>query len=216
LFPSLSLYVTLIWNNLHHISENIIITIIINLPHIRHKKSQNGPKQRCHLQKTPGGLPQAASHLVIETREFDLTQLLLRWSDHQEPVRQLRSYMRGRMRDPVTTTSYSAAFELDKPITAYSLGQVIASENERFQKGDIIWTGLPVEEYSAVPKEELTTRARKLEMRPDCRFRTTWVFRHDGLTAYSSCTRLEAQEGRDHFIFLLLVQSGQIVGQMRS
>jgi NADPH-dependent curcumin reductase CurA len=168
-------------------------------------------------KKHPEGFPQVGVHLVVETREFDLNQapppggVITR-----NLYASLDPYMRGRMRDPLTTTSYSAAFELDKPITAYSLGQVIASDNEQFQKGDIIWTGLSVEEYSAVPKEELTPRTQKLENEAGLPLSNyLGILGMTGLTAYSSLYEIGApKKGETIFISSAAGAVGQIVGQI--
>ncbi len=60
-------------------------------------------------------------------------------TDGQILVRQrflsLDPYMRPRMTE---LRSYTPPFELDKPLTAGSIGEVVESRNERFAKGDVV------------------------------------------------------------------------------
>ena len=77
--------------------------------------------------------------------------------------------MRGRMRSP-ELKSYSPPYTLGEACTAYALIQVIKSNNEKYQKGDIVYGQFPVSEYSVVSEELLARnvvrKAHQIENAP--------------------------------------------------
>jgi NADPH-dependent curcumin reductase CurA len=58
--------------------------------------------------------------------------------------------MRGRMR-PTSIKSYSPAFEIGKPMTAYGVAKILKSNNPALKEGDIIVGMIGWEEYSHIP-----------------------------------------------------------------
>lgn len=69
-------------------------------------------------------------------------------------------YQRGRMRDEAKK-SYSPAYPLHSVINNGGVVEVIASKNEKFQKGDLLYVMTGTQQYSVL-KEEQLSQARKI------------------------------------------------------
>lgn len=59
-------------------------------------------------------------------------------------------YMRPRLRDP-KIKSYSPAFELNKPLTAFGCGEVIRSESSDYPVGSLLVGIMPMQTYPIIP-----------------------------------------------------------------
>jgi NADPH-dependent curcumin reductase CurA len=166
-------------------------------------------------KQTPVNFPEPGVHLANETREFDLDQA----PPHGGVVIRslyisLDPYMRGRMRDP-KFQSYSPPYELGEPLTAIGLGQIISSDNERYQKGDLIWCDLPIQEYAAISKQELGTSGLVDNSAGLPLSNYVSILGMTGLTAYSSLYGIgEPKKGETIFISSAAGAVGQIVGQL--
>lgn len=93
------------------------------------------------FKSVPNGWPVVGKDIAVEDRPIDL--------DGTEPPKDgllIRNhylsfdpYQRGRMR-PKEVTSYSPAFDMDKPITNSAVSKVLKSSNSKYQIGDLIVT----------------------------------------------------------------------------
>ncbi|OKL58577.1 hypothetical protein UA08_06202 [Talaromyces atroroseus] len=184
-------------------------------------------------KKLPSGTPVVGEHLAIEALDFDLSQPI---PDGGLLVRglyfSLDPYMRGRMRDPLTTSSYVPAFPLDKPMVAYGLVQVIKSANPKYAAGSIVFGIFEIAEYSvaAVParfelpigqtidsKEFVAAAAAGGSKKVNGVELSYYlsVLGMTGLTAYSSLYEIgQPKKGETIFISSAAGAVGQIVGQI--
>ncbi|KAF2100595.1 NAD(P)-binding protein [Rhizodiscina lignyota] len=161
--------------------------------------------------------PEAGHHLVVEARDFDLDQeppqggvTLKNYYISFDP------YQRGRMRLP-EIKSYSAGFEIGKPITNRGVSKVIKSDNPKFKPGDILVSSSDTgtEEYTAMTKGP-TDRSRVLDnpynLDPKIFIGALGM---PGLTAYSSFYAIgEPKKGETIFISAASGAVGQLVGQL--
>lgn len=175
------------------------------------------PNKALIYNKVPTGLPVPGEDLIVQERQFDLEQ--------QPPaggatVRQLYvsldPYMRGRMRDP-SIKSYNEAYALGEPVTAYCLVQVIKSDHPKYQKGDLVFSRLAVEEYTTATKEDLDTdQTYKINNRynlPLSHF--VGILGMPGITAYASLYEIGApKKGETIFVSSAAGAVGQVVGQL--
>ncbi|PYI18021.1 putative zinc-type alcohol dehydrogenase-like protein PB24D3.08c [Aspergillus japonicus CBS 114.51] len=175
------------------------------------------PNKALILSKVPNGAPVPGTDLTVEQREIDLDQQLPPDSVLTKNLyASLDPYMRGRMRDP-SIKSYSPPYQVGEPITAYSIGQVLRSENPKYKKGDIIWCILKIEEYSVVTKEELAwPQTQKIDVKPGLSLsHYAGILGMTGLTAYSSLYEIgQPKKGETIFISSAAGAVGQVVGQL--
>jgi NADPH-dependent curcumin reductase CurA len=167
------------------------------------------------FKQVPTGLPVPGKDLTVESRQFDIDQAPPSGGITTKNLyASFDPYQRGRMRDP-SLKSYSAPFELGKPITNSVIAKVLKSDNAKFKAGDVLVGFLPIEEYSAVPKEaadafnkihnpyelDLTYFLGPLGM--------------PGLTAFSSFYEIGIpKKGETIFISAASGAVGQLVGQL--
>ncbi|KAF2006512.1 NADP-dependent leukotriene B4 12-hydroxydehydrogenase [Amniculicola lignicola CBS 123094] len=169
------------------------------------------------FKKVPEGWPVAGQDLTIEDRGFDLEQ-----SPPEGGITtknfyvSFDPYQRGRMRDP-KVKSYSAPFELGKPITNRLISKVVKSNTEKFQPGDVIISRAvgPTEEYSVFEKEYVDS-AYKLQnpynLDPKMFLGALGM---PGLTAWSSFYEIgRPKKGETIFVSAASGAVGQIVGQL--
>ena len=165
----------------------------------------------------PTHAPITGEHITLETCDFDKSQTP---PEHGLTAKtlwvSLDPYMRGRMR-PAQTTSYSPAYTLNEPITAYALIQVINSAHEGFSTGEIVYGQFPVAEYSVVTREmldrPLVRKVHEIENAP----LSNWlsILGSTGLTAYSSLYRIGAPKaGETIFVSSAAGAVGLFVGQI--
>lgn len=175
------------------------------------------PNKAIIFSKIPNGAPVPGTDLTVEQREIDLDQQLPPDSVLTKNLyASLDPYMRGRMRDP-SIKSYSPPYQVGEPITAYSIGQVIRSENPKYKKGDIIWCILKIEEYSVVTKEQLAwPQTEKIDVKPGLSLsHYAGILGMTGLTAYSSLYEIgQPKKGETIFISSAAGAVGQVVGQL--
>jgi NADPH-dependent curcumin reductase CurA len=169
------------------------------------------------FKKVPSGWPVAGQDLVIEAREIDLDK------DCPEGGVIVKNsyvsfdpYQRGRMRAP-TVASYSAPFELGKPITNRGIGKVVTSRNDKWKVGDVlIINGTGTEEYSVLSKEIVNGQTRLLE-NPKGLDLPVFIgaLGMPGLTAWASLYEI-GQPKRDEVMFVSAASGavGAIVGQL--
>lgn len=118
---------------------------------------------------------------------------------------------------PANVKSYSAPFELGKPITNRSIMKVVKSNSSKFQPGDVITSSevSPIEEYSVLGKE-WTEKAFKLQnpynLDPKIFLGALGM---PGLTAWSSFYDIgQPKKGETIFISAASGAVGQLVGQL--
>jgi NADPH-dependent curcumin reductase CurA len=169
------------------------------------------------FKKIPSGWPVPGQDLAVETRDIDLDQdpptnglIIKNYYVSFDP------YQRGRMRAP-DIKSYSAPFELGKPITNRAISKVIKSGVDQFKPGDVIISmdSTGTEEYTLLP-EAPTSRARKLENPYNLDPRIfVGALGMPGLTAWSSFYAIgEPKKGDVIFISAASGAVGQLVGQL--
>ena len=153
--------------------------------------------------------------LTVESREFDIDQAPPSGGiTTKNFYASFDPYQRGRMRRP-TEQSYSAPFEIGKPIASAAVVKVLNSDNEKFKAGDIIVGGLPTEEYSAVSKQ-IADASKKIENPFDLDL-TMFLgpLGMPGLTAFSSFYDIgQPKKGETIFISAASGAVGQLVGQL--
>lgn len=167
------------------------------------------------FKEIPTELPVPGQHLTVENVDFDpsaaapdggaVVQLLYTSFD---------PYMRGCMR-PAHIKSYSAAYEVGKPIPSLSIVKVVKSNNPDFKEGDILRGGLPIQNYFAVPAGYLKT-LKKIDnpLGLDLRF-FLGPLGMPGITAYSSLYEIgKPKKGETIFISSAAGAVGQSVGQI--
>jgi NADPH-dependent curcumin reductase CurA len=178
------------------------------------------PNKSLIFSAVPTHAPIPGEHITLEDRPFDPSQA--------PPPRGLTAktlwisldpYMRGRMR-PATSSSYSPAYTLGAPLTAYALVQVLASDAEAFNPGDIVYGQFPVAEYSAIPHEmldrPLVRKVRALEAEAGIPL-SAWlsVLGSTGLTAYASLYKIgRPKRGETIFVSSAAGAVGLFVGQI--
>jgi NADPH-dependent curcumin reductase CurA len=166
----------------------------------------------------PNGWPVAGKDLTVETREQSLDQsacpekglIVKNYYVSFDP------YQRGRMRKP-EVASYSAAFELGKPITNRAVSRVVVSNLEKFKPGDVIISmdSAGSEEYTALA-EGPASRARVLE-NPHKVDPINFIgaLGMPGLTAWASLYEIgEPKKGETIWVSAASGAVGQIVGQI--
>lgn len=169
------------------------------------------------FKKAPSGWPVPGQDLVIEDRPFDLeTNPPEGGITTKNYYVSFDPYQRGRMRSP-EIKSYSAPFELGKPITNRTVSKVLKSSTPKFSPGDVIVSQdvTPMEEYSVL-NASFVEKARKLDnpynLDPKVFIGALGM---PGLTAYSSFYEIgQPKKGETIFISAASGAVGQIVGQL--
>lgn len=165
-------------------------------------------------------MPIPGTHLQIQDRPIDL-------SATEPPPNGLLTknhyisfdpYQRGRMRDPWTSKSYSAPYEVNKPITNSAVSTVVKSANAVFGEGDVVtvFMACPTEEYSLLPGEIVTRAVQKLHNPYAIDVKHfVGTLGMAGLTAYSSMQEIaKPKAGETLFVSAASGAVGQLVGQI--
>lgn len=169
------------------------------------------------FKKVPTHAPVPGTHIAIETRQFDLAQDA---PDGGAVVRglyfSLDPYMRGRMHGP-EIKSYAPPYELDKPIVAYALAQIIKSAHPKVKAGEVVFGRFEVAEYSVADRDALdwdqTTPIQNTYGVPLSNF--LGILGMTGMTAYSSLYEIgQPKKGETIFVSSAAGAVGQIVGQI--
>ncbi|QKX52997.1 uncharacterized protein TRUGW13939_00068 [Talaromyces rugulosus] len=113
--------------------------------------SELTPNKTWLFKKPPTTLPMPGINTAIEDRPLRLISppgglvmrlLIAGFDPHQ----------RDRMREP-SALDYVPCYEIDEPISSFSIGQVIRSNHERFVEGSLIAGLLPISQYGVIPGE---------------------------------------------------------------
>ena len=171
------------------------------------------------LANYPVGYPVPGQDLTITTSQIDLTTppeggVVLRTNYvSYDP------FLRGKMRNNVK--SYVPGFQLHVPLDNNAISTVVASDNARFKKGDVVIGNSDFAEYVAVSKEKadkeqfsggLSALKNPLDLDPVVFLGALGM---SGLTAYSSLYEIgKPEKGQTIFISAASGSVGQIVGQL--
>ncbi|KAG0367435.1 hypothetical protein BC939DRAFT_450093 [Gamsiella multidivaricata] len=164
--------------------------------------------------KHPTEFPVVGEHFAAQTNK-DFKPVL---KDGEVLTRNLvislDPYMRGKMRD-TGKQSYSAAFEIGKPLDARGIAEVIESKNDKYPVGSIIHAFVGWEEYTVLPDLPTTriipeARESKLPLSS-----YVGVLGMPGLTAYASLKDIgRPKAGETIFISAASGAVGQLAGQL--
>lgn len=171
------------------------------------------------LAKRPVGFPIPGEDLVITTPEIDLAApppeggLVLKTNYvSYDP------FLRGKMK---VIKSYTAGFELQKPLYNAAISTVVASGNARFKKGDVVLGASNFAEYAIIPRERaekeetaggFSVLSNPLGLDPAVFLGALGM---SGLTAYSSLYAIgKPVKGETIFVSAASGSVGQIVGQL--
>ncbi|KAH7397795.1 hypothetical protein BKA64DRAFT_47851 [Cadophora sp. MPI-SDFR-AT-0126] len=171
------------------------------------------------LAKNPVGLPVPGQDLVVTSSEFDLSApppggviVKLNYISYDP-------YQRGRMR--AAGSGYIAGYKLDEPIDNNAISTVVASDNPRFKKGDVVIGIAKFSEYQTIDKSraDVEETARGLSILNNPLGLDEKIFLGalgmSGLTAYSSFYEIgQPKKGEVIFISAASGAVGQIVGQL--
>jgi NADPH-dependent curcumin reductase CurA len=167
----------------------------------------------------PSGYPEAGKHIkYVKDRTIDLDTVDTQGGIvTKNLVISIDPYMRGRMR-AATKESYSPPFELNQPLTNFSVGKVVKSDNSQYKVGQLVYGFGGYEEYTVHAKAAaeslriLTEEQLKLGLPL-----TVWVGAAGmpGQTAYYGLYHIgEPKKGETIFITGASGAVGQIVGQL--
>ena len=123
--------------------------------------------------------------------------------------------------NPPTPSSYTASFKHNEPLNNTSISTVLASDNPRFKKGDVVIGDSKFQEYVTVTKEGadndqvilgLNVFENPLGLDPKIFLGALGM---SGLTAYSSVYELaKPKKGETIFVSAASGAVGQMVGQL--
>ncbi|KAL4809240.1 hypothetical protein BDV18DRAFT_131556 [Aspergillus unguis] len=169
------------------------------------------------FKKIPEGYPVPGEHLDVESASYDANAAAPADGVFlQSLYTSFDPYMRGRMRS-AEVKSYAPPFYLNKPIESATIAKVVRSNNASFKEGDLIIGRLPIQQYIAVEKDEISSRIRPLDN--PLGIQDVRVFLGalgmPGLTAYSSLYEIgQPKKGETIFISAASGAVGQLVGQL--
>ncbi len=163
-----------------------------------------------HLVKRPEGTPDHEHLSIVESNQPQPSEgevLLKTLYVSVDP------YMRGRMSD---AKSYIAPFQLNEPIAGGAVAEVVDSNNQDFQAGDIVTGALPWQEYSTAKGEAV----RKVDPKLGPVTTSLGILGMPGLTAYFGLTDIGSPKqgetlvvsGAAGAVGSTVVQIGKILG----
>ena len=161
--------------------------------------------RQIRLVSRPTGWPTHENFELVEAEVPPLEpgQLLVR-----NTVMSVDPYMRGRMND---VKSYVPPFALGEPLDGGAVGEVVASESERFAVGDTVVHQLGWREHAIL--DERHARAIDVSAVPASAY--LGVLGMPGLTAYAGLTRIaEVREGDTVFVSGAAGAVGSLAGQI--
>ncbi|KAK8077136.1 hypothetical protein PG996_003306 [Apiospora saccharicola] len=174
------------------------------------------------FKKVPENFPVPGEHLTIEDVGFDAEAAPPKGGITAEVLyASYDPYLRGRMREP-NTKSYSAPFELGKPVVNDTIARVLKSDSANHKPGDLIKTFGPFQQYITIdlnaPVQSVykVDPAQKLDnphnLEPGFFLGALGM---PGLTAYSSLHEIgKPKKGETIFVSSAAGAVGQIVGQV--
>lgn len=172
------------------------------------------PNKTLIFKQIPKGLPVPGQDLTVENREIDLETPPKGGLVLQVLEASYDPYLRGRMRD-AGSKSYSAAFQIDDPVTNATLSKVLKSDNPNFQEGDIVRAHTPLAEYARLedPAKALAYKITNPHNVDLSYF--LGPLGMSGLTAWSSLYKIgKPKKGETIFVSSAAGSVGQIVGQI--
>ncbi|AUJ24266.1 NADP-dependent oxidoreductase [Virgibacillus dokdonensis] len=162
-------------------------------------------QQQLIFNERPNGLPNASTFAMkeVEVGSPKQDQLLLKTL-----YISVDPYMRGRMADG---PSYIAPFQIGEPLNGGVVGQVITSESDQFQQGDIVTGMLDFQEYYIVNADQVR-KVNTFGLRPSVALGPLGM---PGLTAYFGMMHIgEPKQGETVVISGAAGAVGQIAGQL--
>lgn len=102
-------------------------------------------------KQVPEGMIKPNVDMVFEDRPIDLTAVPPKGMLVKTLVIGFDPHMRDRMKGP-TFVSYVPGYVPDEPMNTFAVAQVLESDHERYQKGDLIAGVLPIAEYGVIPE----------------------------------------------------------------
>ncbi|WP_121641233.1 NADP-dependent oxidoreductase [Virgibacillus sp. Bac330] len=162
-------------------------------------------QQQLIFNERPNGLPNASTFAIkeVEVGSPKQDQLLLKTL-----YISVDPYMRGRMADG---PSYISPFQIGEPLNGGVVGQVITSESDQFQQGDIVTGMLDFQEYHIVNADQVR-KVNTFGLRPSVALGPLGM---PGLTAYFGMMHIgEPKQGETVVISGAAGAVGQIAGQL--
>ncbi|KAM3458323.1 hypothetical protein MY3296_000529 [Beauveria thailandica] len=172
------------------------------------------PNKTLIFKQVPKGLPVPGQDLVVENRDIDLETPPKGGLVLEVLEASYDPYLRGRMRDS-NSKSYSAAFELNGPVSNATLSRVLKSDNPDYQQGDIVRAQTPIAEYVRLD-DPAKVQAYKIQNPHNVDLSYfLGPLGMSGLTAWSSLYRIgKPKKGETIFVSSAAGSVGQIVGQI--
>ena len=171
------------------------------------------------FKRVPRNVPVVGEDLVIEDRPVDIYSTPSNGFITKNLYASLDPYMR-MMLVSADTKHYRTPFTLDQPLAAGSVGEIIQSSRSEYPVGSIIRARLPIQEYTAVTAEWLSSQHNMPEILPTTSSKVPlamWLgpLGMPGQTAYSSI--FEIGQPRENEIIFISAASGAVgslVGQI--
>jgi NADPH-dependent curcumin reductase CurA len=170
------------------------------------------------LTQHPVGYPVPGKDLTITTSEIDITTPPQGGVILKTNYVSYDPYLRGKM---TNIKSYVAGFQMNAPLDNNAISTVVASDNARFKKGDVVIGNSQFAEYVTVSKEKadkeqytggLSHLKNPLGLDPVIFLGALGM---SGLTAYSSLYEIgKPVKGETIFVSAASGSVGQIVGQL--
>jgi NADPH-dependent curcumin reductase CurA len=161
--------------------------------------------RQVRLVSRPTGWPTQDDFELVEVEVPPLApgQVLVR-----NTVMSVDPYMRGRMND---TRSYIPPFALGEPLDGGAVGEVVASESDRFSVGDAVLHQLGWREHAVLDARHV----RRVDTSEVPASAYLGVLGMPGLTAYVGLTRVaELREGDTVFVSGAAGAVGSLAGQI--
>ena len=113
----------------------------------------------------PKTYPEPGKHLTISSADVSLSSPPSDGLILKVLLVSVDPYMRGRMKDPGHGAfSYSAGFEIGKPIYGYGIAKVEKSNNQNFPEGTIVRGMIKHSEYVVVEEADIkSSNLQKLD-----------------------------------------------------
>ncbi|MCW2993197.1 MAG: NADP-dependent oxidoreductase [Conexibacter sp.] len=163
------------------------------------------PSREIRLAARPHGEPQPSDFELVDVELPDPGpgEVLVRNS-----YMSVDPYMRGRMND---AKSYVPPFQLGQPLDGGAIGEVVASEFEGLEPGDVVLHGLGWREHAIVPG----AHARKVDLDGLSPSVFLGVLGMPGLTAYAGLLDVgELKDGDVVFVSGAAGAVGSLAGQI--